>query len=229
MRAAIRARTDLPIRYVVNTHVHPDHVFGNAAFKADKPEVIGHARLPRALGERGSHYLAGNRETMGAEALAGTEIVPPGRTVSDRLELDLGGRQLVVQAHAAAHTDNDVTVLDTKTGTLWTGDLVFQGHLPVLDGSLRGWLTLMETLKAIPARRAVPGHGPASLPWPDALAPQERYLRRLAEDLRARIAKGEDMMTAVKQAGQSEKANWQLFEQFNTRNATAGFAELEWE
>ena len=229
LRAAIRARTGLPIRYVVNTHVHPDHVFGNAAFLPDKPTFIGHARLTAALGERGVHYLRANREGMGAEALAGTAIVPPGRTVADRLEIDLGGRRLVIQAHRPAHTDNDLTVLDVETGTLWTGDLVFQGHLPVLDGSLRGWLAVMEELKAIPAKRAVPGHGPPSAPWPAALAPQERYLRRLAEDLRARIAKGEDMTTAVTQAGQSERANWELFDQFNTRNATAGFAELEWE
>ncbi|MGI9382793.1 MAG: MBL fold metallo-hydrolase, partial [Methyloligellaceae bacterium] len=120
LRAAIRARTDLPIRAVINTHVHPDHVFGNAAFLADKPDFIGHARLSRAMAARGAHYLNANRESMGAEALAGTTIVPPSRTVADRLELDLGGRKLVIRAHATAHTDNDLTILDVMTGTLWT-------------------------------------------------------------------------------------------------------------
>lgn len=229
LRAAIRARTDLPIRYVINTHVHPDHVFGNAAFLPDRPEVIGHARLPRALAARGAHYLGANRESMGAEALAGTKIVPPGRTVADRLELDLGARRLVIRAHATAHTDNDLTVFDLKTGTLWTGDLVFQGHIPVLDGSLRGWLEVMAELKALAVERAVPGHGPATAPWPAAMQAQEKYLRKLADDLRAHIGKGEDMMSAAERAGRSEKENWQLFDAFNTRNATAGFAELEWE
>lgn len=229
LRAAIRARTPLPIRYVINTHVHPDHIFGNGAFEADRPSYVGHRNLARAMAARGTHYLAANRLILGEVAFAGTAIVLPTVSVDDSLTLDLGGRRLVLTTYPTAHTDADLTVFDEASATLWTGDLVFLGHLPVVDGSLVGWLEALEQLAAVPAARAVPGHGPAQAPWPEALAPQRAYLSRLAADLRALIAAGEGMGRAVAQAAQSERANWLLFDEFNPRNATAGFAELEWE
>src|SRR5882757_2744222 len=59
LRATIRQTTKLPIRYVVLSHVHPDHIFGAGAFLEDKPEFIGHARLPNALAQRGEYYRRG--------------------------------------------------------------------------------------------------------------------------------------------------------------------------
>ena len=177
LRAAIRANSALPIRYVINTHVHPDHVFGNSAFEQDRPVFVGHRNLARALSARGAHYLEANRELMGEDALTGTQIVAPDLAVDDRYEIDLGGRTIELMAHPTGHTDNDLTVLDKTTGTLWTGDLVFLEHLPVIDGSLKGWLAVTAALKQAPAVRAVPGHGPISVPWPAGVAPFSRRKR----------------------------------------------------
>ena len=229
LRAAIRQITQLPIRYVINTHVHPDHVFGNAAFEQDAPQFIGHHRLPRAMAERGKHYLEANRRYMGEAALEGTRIVAPTRKVEDKLDIDLGGRVLHLVAHGTGHTDNDLTAFDAKSATLWTGDIVFEGHLPVIDGSLKGWLKVMDALSKIPARHVVPGHGQVSGDWPGSLAPQQRYLKVLAGDLRKMIAEGRSMNEAIEQAGHGERGKWHLFDEFNPRNATAGFSELEWE
>lgn len=229
LRAAIKLRSALPIRYVINTHVHPDHLFGNAAFLRDAPVFIGHRNLARALQARGAHYLEANKALLSPEAFKGTEIIPPSQAVESQSILDLGGRRLVLDAHKTAHTDADLTVLDETTGTLWTGDLLFQRHLPVIDGKLKGWLQVMDKLAALPVERAVPGHGPVSLPWPEALAPQRAYLTKLASDLRGLISEGKTMRNASTLAGQSERDKWLLFEEFNTRNATTGFAELEWE
>ena len=229
LRMAIRTLTDLPIAYVINTHAHPDHVFGNSAFREDAPEFVGHRNLPRALAASGPHYLEANRRIMGEEALAGTEILQPTVLVNDRLVLDLGGRVLQLLAHPTGHTDNDLSVFDTASGTLWTGDLVFAGHLPVVDGSLKGWLDVMNQLSELPAKRAVPGHGPVVVGWPGGLAAQKRYLTTLARDLRKLIAEGRSMNHAIEVAAESERGKWKLFDVFNARNASAGFAELEWE
>lgn len=229
LRAAIRSRTPLPIRYVINTHVHPDHIFGNSAFAADKPDFIGHKNLERAMAARGAYYLDVNQALLGDDAFTGTAVIPPTIAVEDSLNLDLGGRRLILTAYPTAHTDADLTVLDEATATLWTGDLLFVEHLPVVDGSLIGWLHDMDMLAQVPAARAVPGHGPVFVPWPDAMAAQRAYFTRLAEDLRTLIAAGESMRLAVEQAAQSERSHWALFDAFNARNATAGFAELEWE
>ena len=130
LREAIRAKTGLPVKYVVNTHVHPDHIFGNAAFSDDGAMILAHHNLPRALAERGQFYLRSYGDQIGAEAMEGTGVVPPTRLVEDRMEIDLGGRRLMLVARPAAHTDNDLTVFDQASGILWTGDLVFRAIFP---------------------------------------------------------------------------------------------------
>lgn len=228
LRAAIRTRTDLPIRYVVMTHVHPDHIFGAAAFRPDHPEFIGHQKLPGALARRGAYYLRRLREAIGA-AEDGSEIVPPTVLVSDRLVLDLGGRRLEVVAHGPAHTDTDLTVFDDKTRTLWLADLLFVGRIPAIDGSLAGWLAALKRLAAIPAARAVPGHGPVSVPWPQAAAPETRYLKAVLDGTRAAIKAGTDIAEAWRHVAQSERGHWLLFDDYHARNVTAAYKELEWE
>jgi quinoprotein relay system zinc metallohydrolase 2 len=224
--AAIKAVTDRPVRYVINTHVHPDHVFGNAVF-ADAI-VVGHKNLPRALAARGQFYLDTFRRSLGEDAMSDVRIIPPTFLVDNEMSLDLGGRLLRLRAWRAAHTDNDLTVFDEATRTLFAGDLVFLRHLPVLDGSIRGWLALLDDLARIPAQRVVPGHGPVTA-WPAAIEGERRYLGRIAADVRASIKRGEPIAAAARQAGESERGAWDLFDESNARNATAAYSELEWE
>ena len=226
---AVRAVTRLPIRYVVNTHMHPDHVFGNAAFLGGDAVFVGHHNLAAALAARRDSYLASNVELMGAALMAEVAIVPPTLAVDETVTLDLGGRTLQLRAWRTAHTDNDLTVLDEASGTLFAGDLVFLEHCPTFDGSLIGWLDVLGGLNAIKAARLVPGHGPVDAPWPAASGDTERYLGVLARDLRRSIADGLSLTAALETAGHSEAGKWQLFEEYNRRNATGAYAELEWE
>lgn len=229
LAAAVRAKTDLPVRWVINTHFHPDHVLGNVAFRQPGTRFLGHENLKAALASRAHVYLDANRRLVGEQDFSGTEIVLPDEGVSGTRRIDLGGRVLVLEAQPTAHTNADLTVFDEATRTWWLGDILFVRHLPAVDGSLNGWLALIERLKSRSVDRVVPGHGPASLSWPEAIAPQERYLERLRADLRRMIAAGRPISAAAAEAGLSERDAWALFEDFNGRNATAAFKELEWE
>ncbi len=227
LRAAIRAATDLPIRYVVMSHVHPDHIFGAGAFLPDEPAFVGHARLPAALAQRGDYYRERLEEILGPGA-AGPPVMPT-LTVADGAEIDLGGRVLALTAHGTAHTDNDLSVLDRTTGTLFTGDLLFVERAPSLDGSLKGWLAVLAELKSVAASRAVPGHGPASVPWPQGASGIERYLTALLQETRAAVADNIGIEQAVETVAMSERGHWVLFDDYNGRNVTKAYKELEWE
>jgi quinoprotein relay system zinc metallohydrolase 2 len=227
LRAAVKEATAKPIRYVINTHAHPDHMFGNAAFDEDAPLFVGHRNFLNALAARGPHYLTAFRDIMG-DTLDGVRLIKPSVLVADTLELDLGNRVLALRAWSVAHSDTDLSIFDNATQTLFSGDLVFRQHIPVVDGSISGWLRVEEMIAAIPAQRVVPGHGPVS-DWPSALEEQRRYLEQLAQDSRALIKQGVGLAKAATIAGQKEKPFWEMFEAYNSRNATAAFAELEWE
>ena len=228
LRAAIKATTTTPICYVINTHVHPDHIFGNAAFVQDHPKFVGHVRLPAALAARGEYYLRSLSDTL-HRPVPQEWLIPPSVVVAKRLTLDLGGRDLLLIAQPTAHTDNDLTVFDVNTDTLWLSDLLFVKRVPALDGSLRGWIDLLRRLQAQRVARVVPGHGPPSVVWPQAGDAELRYLLVLRDETRAIIRRGGTIEQAIAQVGRDEQRRWLLFDQYNTRNVTAAYAELEWE
>ena len=227
LRRRIRQVTQLPIRYVLMSHVHPDHIFGAGAFLQDKPAFVGHAQLPQALAQRGEYY----REQL--ERVLGTgnagPVVQPTMLISNQARIDLGGRTLELKAHGVAHTSNDLSALDTQTQTLFPADLLFVGRIPSLDGSLKGWLKELTALAALHTQRAVPGHGPASVKFPAAATKLEHYLETLLRETRQAIAKGIEIDAAPDSVAQSERGKWTLFDDYHGRNVTQAFKELEWE
>lgn len=229
--AALRLRTPLPVCYVINTHVHPDHVFGNAAFVAAGTQIVGHARLQAAMADRADSYHRALAAQVGADAAARSPLVPPDLEVSIGQErrLDLGGRALIVEAWPTAHTDSDITVTDSASDTLWTGDLLFVEHIPVIDGSLRGWLGVLDALSARKPAHVVPGHGRVDPDWSIALADEARYLQVIASDVRAALKVNRTLAQTLERAGLTERGRWKLFSEFHPRNITTCFTELEWE
>jgi quinoprotein relay system zinc metallohydrolase 2 len=228
LQLAIRAVTGLPVCYVVDTHDHPDHVFGNKPFADAGAKIVGHAKLAGALAQRAPTWLERASARAGRK-LGADDLAVPTVPVTTAMELDLGGRTLLLSAHPSAHTHADLTVYDSTTRTLWLGDLLFVGHVPVLDGSINGWIEVLGGLRGAGAERAVPGHGPASVPWPGGADDTLRYLTTLRDDLRRRIAAGESLRSAQESAGYTESARWQLFDDYHARNVAAAYTELEWE
>jgi len=223
---AVRAETDLPVSHVILTHMHPDHVFGATALEG--AELVAHAGLPRALADRAGNYLESLAGSIGARAFSGSVAPEVTLAVEAPMELDLGGRVLSLTPWPRAHTGTDLTVTDAETGTVIAGDLVFDRHAPALDGSVLGWLEVLEALEG-QGDRVVPGHGGPMLEMRAALGPMRRYLEALRDDTRAAIAAGERLGDAVEHIAESEAERWELFEVYNPRNATVAFTELEWE
>lgn len=222
--AALRARTAKPLCYLIETHVHFDHVLGAAALLGEGTRVVGHAGLAEAL--------VANRDYFAdafADELAGSTLPAPDLLVETTEELDLGDRVLRLEAHDIAHSTADLTVLDVATDTLFAGDLLFRERLPVIDGSLRGWLAWMERARAAHHALVVPGHGPPDNAWPAGSDAQYAYLLALRDDTRRAIAAGVALEDAAGAVGQAALAGWQLTGRAHAVNASRAYRELEWE
>jgi len=229
LRSAIAEITQLPILYVINTHVHPDHIFGNAAFIGDKPTFVGHESLAEAMQLREEGYKKLNEKYLGDNA-RGSDIVIPTLAVKNILTLDLGDRELKLQAYPNAHTNTDITVIDSKTQTLFTGDLLFIERTPVIEGDIKGLIATLEQLKMNHSIKfVVPGHGQTTSNWVLAIDNQLGYLNVLLRDVRAAIADDVGLAKAMDTAAASEKDKWVLFDVANRRNINTIYPALEWE
>ncbi|ESS71498.1 Zn-dependent hydrolase, glyoxylase [Methyloglobulus morosus KoM1] len=228
LKNAIENTTPKPICYVINTHVHPDHIYGNSAFKSTGAQFVGHEKLARAMSVRGDYYVQKAPELLGI-SLTTKDIVPPDVAVNSELDLDLGGRILKLTAHPPAHTDNDLSIYDRQTDTLWLADLLFIEHLPSIDGSLKGWLTELDKLEAKSYKTVIPGHGRLVTDWPKSMQPEKEYLSALLVEIRAAIKKGVFLEDAITTIGLPFKNRWKLFDEFHRKNVTKAYAELEWE
>ena len=226
--AAVRAETDRPIRFVVLTHFHSDHVFGATALADAGALVLAHERLPDALAARAENYRTQAEREVG-RGFVGSGVPEVGRTVSGSEVLDLGNRQIELRAWPVAHSEADLTALDLGSRTLFAGDLVVEEHLPTLDGSLAGWLGVLGGMEELEAGQVVPGHGGPVLPWPEGGDPVRRYLEALGLDVRALLAEGATIGEAANRAAAAEGGAWSLFREHNPRNATEAYTELEWE
>jgi len=226
--AAIRQNSRLPICYVINTHVHVDHVLGNAAFAREQPKFVGHAALAAALARSRDFFLQQYPEDLDQPPDA-AQIIAPDIAVGHELVLDLGGRRLSLRAWPLAHTDCDLTVFDSRSGTLWTGDLLFRDRLPAVDGSASGWLDVLDELAQLRVTRAVPGHGPVASDLPLALQPQRRYLRALIDGVREQLARGGSMQQAIVQVAAAEQPHWLLWDSTHARNVAHVYEQMEWQ
>lgn len=230
LKAAVARVSERPICYVINTHMHPDHVLGNLAFTDTPARFVAHRRFARALAARASTYIDRANDTLDATADASWIVLPDVR-VAQRRTLDLGGRTLRLEAWPTAHTDNDLTVYDPQTRTFWFGDLLFVDRVPSLDGSLTGWIEALDALsQRTDIDRGIPGHGTVGDGgWQAALERERDYLDTLRRQTRAAIDDGHTLEWAIDHVGRSAADQWLLFDEYNARNVTAAYTQLEWQ
>jgi quinoprotein relay system zinc metallohydrolase 2 len=228
--ATIASVTDLPICYVVLSHVHPDHIFGATSFISGQTKYLGHPNLPKQIIRRKSYYEEHLSEDLGAEEASQGIIDPSHINIVDHdMTLDLGGRTLEVRSWRASHTDHDLTAFDTLTETMWTGDLFFCEHIPVLDSNVKSFSVTIGELMSLRPRAFVPGHGRCKEGWDLGLKKQKKYLSVLERDAREAIKNNVSLMEAVNTVGWSERSKWANFDLFHRRNVTTAYTELEWE
>jgi cyclase len=156
MLAAVNEIAVVPVDFVINTHVHGDHIGGNAALHASGATIIGHDNIWQRLLD-GSATADGNRAEEGEM---------PEITFSDSVTFHLNGHEAFVFHLEHAHTDGDAVIHFLEADVIHAGDVLFNGLFPFIDlgsgGSIDGYIAAQEAIlaRAGADTRIIPGHGP---------------------------------------------------------------------
>ena len=227
--ATVRQVTAQPIRYVIVTHYHADHIYGLQAFKALGATVIAHRNsLAYLNSDTAQQRLAVSRAELGPWVDANTRLVGADQWLDGETTLRLGAETIRIRPVGPAHTPEDLVVQAEQAGVMFTGDLVFRGRIPFVgQADSRQWITSLGRLIDWQPRTVVPGHGPAS---PDPVADltlTRDYLVHLRQAMAEAAANLEPFDEAYAKADWSRFEHLPLFKAANRMNAYNTYLLLE--
>ena len=213
--AEIRRRTKLPVRFVINTHHHLDHVAGNAVFIEAGAVVVAHRNVHGWMRPENQRLLDLAGSAVPPEMKAMVEgIALPAMGYHDELDLHLGSR-LVRVRWMAGHTGGDSVVTIPDARVVFTGDLFWHRMLPnLIDATTASWIETLDTLSALePSSTFVSGHGGVGR-TADVIAFREYLatLRRLVSEARERRLTGDALAAAVRSTLAARYGQWDFFE-----------------
>jgi glyoxylase-like metal-dependent hydrolase (beta-lactamase superfamily II) len=182
---ALARVTSQPVRQVVVTHYHADHIYGLQAFAARGARIVAQRRSAEYLvSDTAALRLQASRNELFPWIDERTRLVPPDRVIGEREEIVLGGERFVILHAGPAHTPEDLVVLMPSTGILFSGDLVFRGRIPFVgQADSARWIAALDELLAFAPKLVVPGHGPPSLDPAADLKLTRDYLAHLRQTM----------------------------------------------
>lgn len=233
MLDAMRKVSDRPLRYVILSHYHADHVYGLQVFKAAGAEIWARSEGRQYLNsDLARDRLAQRRVELSPWVNEHTRLLPADRWLDlsqeQTLGFDLGGLHFELLSGGDSHTPGDLMLSVPEDGVLFAGDLFFTRRLPfVVDGNTREWLGALRRMDHSRPRVVVPGHGPASTDVATDLKMTREYLEFLRDRMRAAVARMQTFDEAYTEIDWSPFRNLPTFEQANRRNAYTVYLEME--
>ena len=224
--ALIREVTDQPVRVALITHTRPEFLFGAAAFRERGIPVRMHSRTARLMASRCETCLKTLRQTLGEEAMRGTEMYKADQEFEASHQLDLIGRPVKVLYFGHSSGPGDIAVLDVQTEVLYAGGLLDAQRIPdIQDSELPGWQQALRDLQGMNLSRVVPGHGAVSSA--SLIKTVQQYLTQLETRARALVEKGTSLLSVSEDGELPEFENWDQYDTIHRRNAAIAFLRFE--
>ncbi|MEO1890879.1 MAG: MBL fold metallo-hydrolase [Candidatus Thioglobus sp.] len=229
MLSEIRKITDKPIKIVVMSHYHADHIYGLQVFKDEGAQVWAPKGTWDYLDSETAETLLESRRTaLFPWVTDDTYLVKPDRIIDQDTKFNLGNHEFVINYFGKVHSDGDMSLLSVTDQTLYSGDIIFEGRLPFVgDANIIDWVKTLERMQHTQVDYFVPGHGSASNQPQQTMDLTYRYLKFLLDKLSKAVEDMEQFEETYEAIDWSEFENETAFDIANRKNAYAVYLFLE--
>jgi len=229
MLGEIRKITDQPIKVVVMSHYHADHLYGLQVFKDEGAQVWAPKGTWDYLdSETAENLLESRRTALFPWVTDDTYLVKPDRIIDQDTKFSLGGHEFMINYFGKVHSDGDMSLLSVTDQTLYSGDIIFEGRLPFVgDANIIDWVKTLERMQHTQVDYFVPGHGSASNQPQQTMDLTYRYLKFLLDKLSKAVEDMEQFEETYEAIDWSEFENETAFDIANRRNAYSVYLFLE--
>jgi glyoxylase-like metal-dependent hydrolase (beta-lactamase superfamily II) len=233
----IKKATDKPVRYVIASHYHADHIYGLQAFKDHTPALIiaqeqaGDYKVnEETADERAEQRLDQRRGALYPWVDENTRVVPPDIAFKERMTITLGDRHLTLLFAGPAHSSSDMMMMVEPDGVLFAGDIVQNSRIPFMnsdDVSTVHWLAALNEVEKLQPKFIIPGHGKASTKATEAIAFTRDYIQYVRDAMTKAVQNWTDFDAAYAQTDWSKYKDMPAFASNNRGNAYRIYLELE--
>ena len=225
----IRTVTSAPVKTVVMSHYHADHLYGLQVFKDEGAQVIAPAGAKDYLGSDVSDSLLATRRTeLKPWVDAHTRLVPADVYLTENHSFELGGMRFDLSLQGMAHSEGDLAMVVAPDQVMFTGDIIFEGRIPFIgESNTKNWMEQLEQLRTARVKALIPGHGPMAKNPDELIRFTYRYLSFLREKMGAAVENWISFDTAYDQVDWAEFEFVPAFLEANRRNAYNVYIAME--
>ncbi len=225
----LREISDQPVRKVLVTHYHADHIYGLQVFQEQGAEIIAPAGYREYVDSPiAEERLEERRFSLDPWVNESTYLVAPDRVIDSDIKLSMGGVDMVVHWLGAAHSDGDLSVLVQPDAVMISGDIIFEGRVPFTGGADTGqWLSVLQSLNKAGLKALIPGHGPAATDPAQAVRLTLNYLTKVREVMAEAVDDLTSFEEAFTEADWSEFSGLPAYEAAHRGNAYGVYLSME--